>query len=75
MDIRGARTRANKTVAEVCAAVGVTDAAVYQWELGMTKPSIDKLPKLAQLFGCSVDELLREPETQEADPDGNRKDP
>ena len=73
--IRNARVKSGLKVDEVASHMGVTEGAVYQWETGFSNPDIDKLPKLAQLFGCSVDELLREPETQEADSDGNRKDP
>lgn len=62
MSIKSARKRAGKSVAEVAAAMGVTDGAVYQWDLGMTMPSTDKLLKLAQFLGCSVDELLKKDE-------------
>jgi transcriptional regulator with XRE-family HTH domain len=38
----------------------VSDAAVYQWETGVTTPSAKRLPEIAKLYGCTVDELLRE---------------
>jgi transcriptional regulator with XRE-family HTH domain len=38
----------------------VTDAAVAQWESGATSPRAKLLPTLAQLYGCTVDELLKE---------------
>lgn len=37
--------------------LGVAQASVCQWELGITRPGVDKLPKLAQLLGCTIDEL------------------
>lgn len=59
MSFRDARRKAGKTVAEVKEYMGVTDAAVYQWETGETTPRPDKLVKLAEFYGCTVDELLR----------------
>jgi transcriptional regulator with XRE-family HTH domain len=40
--------------------LGITDAAVAQWESGATSPRAKLLPTLAQLYGCTVDELLKE---------------
>lgn len=59
MDIREARTRAGLKVTEVAKAMDVTEVCVYQWEAGDTKPRIEKLVKLAELFGITVDELLK----------------
>jgi len=59
MSYRSARVKAGKKVTEVMEHMGVTDAAVYQWETGLNNPSVDKLPKLAAFYGCTVDELLK----------------
>ena len=59
MSYRSARLRAGKTVAEVMAHLGVSDGAVYQWETGLTNPTVEKLKKLAEFYDCTVDELLR----------------
>lgn len=64
MGFRAARQRANKKVSEVCSAIGVSDAAVYQWENGQLMPRADKLPKIAEFYGCTVDDLLA-PEPKE----------
>lgn len=37
--------------------LGVSVVAVRKWELGMAKPSADKLPALADLLHCSIDAL------------------
>lgn len=58
MGFRQARINAGLPVREVMAEMGVTDAAVYQWETGVTKPRASLLVKLAGLYHCSVDELL-----------------
>lgn len=60
MAFRAARISAGKTVKEVTDYMGVTDAAVYQWESGTFLPRPDKLVKLAKFYGCTVDELLSE---------------
>ncbi|WP_148511422.1 helix-turn-helix transcriptional regulator, partial [Hungatella hathewayi] len=39
------------------AEVGVTRQTVSKWELGETTPEMDKLIKLAELFGITLDEL------------------
>ena len=59
MDIKGARLQAGLRVTEVAKAMKVTEAWVYQWEAGDTKPRIEKLVELADLFGVTVDELLK----------------
>lgn len=59
MSFKSERKKSGKSVAEVTKHMGVTDAAVYQWETGVTTPRTDKLIKLAEFYGCTVDELLR----------------
>ena len=51
------------TQREVAKALGVENSAVSKWERGINKPRADKLPQLAKLYKCTVDELLGE-ETQ-----------
>lgn len=48
-----------KDIAEV---TGVSVQAVHQWEIGETMPPIDKLVKIARFYGCTVDDLLEDPE-------------
>ena len=58
MAFKAARISAGKTVKEVMDHMGVTDAAVYQWESGTFRPRPDKLVRLAKFYGCTVDQLL-----------------
>lgn len=60
MSFRKARQRAGLSVAQVMEKLHVSDAAVYQWETGVTTPSAKRLPEIAKLYGCTVDELLKE---------------
>lgn len=59
MCIREARLRAGLSVRDVMAAVGVSDASVYQWETGVTTPRPKMLIRLSELYGVTVDDLLR----------------
>lgn len=38
--------------------MNVSVATVSRWETGEMKPRADKLPALAKLFGCTIDDLL-----------------
>lgn len=60
MSFFSARTNAGMTQTSAALQLGVTDAAVSMWENGKTSPRASLLPKIAALYGCTVDELLRE---------------
>lgn len=66
MSLKQARQHAGLSVLKAAEELGVSDACVYQWETGQTFPSTARLPKIAELYGCTVDELLRKDE-QEGD--------
>lgn len=59
MNISAARERAGITQGELAKRMEVTQGAVSQWEYGQTKPRSGTLSKLADILGCTVDELLR----------------
>lgn len=46
------------TQREVAKALGVKESAVSKWERGIAKPRADKLPQIAKLYGCTIEELL-----------------
>lgn len=46
------------TQREVAEALNVSPSAVSKWERGLGKPQIDKLPAIAKLYGCTIEELL-----------------
>lgn len=48
------------TQREVAKILGVKESTVSKWERGATKPRADKLPRIAKLYGCTVDELLED---------------
>ena len=53
------RIAAGLTQVDLAKAVGVTQGTVAEWERGGCLPSVAKLPKLAELFHCTIDELFR----------------
>lgn len=48
------------TQREVAKALGIKSAAVSKWETGVSKPRTSMLPRIAKLYGCTVEELLEE---------------
>lgn len=62
MSFRGARISAGLSVLDVAEKLKVSDAAVYMWETGKQNPRVSKLTEIANLYGVTVDELLREDE-------------
>ena len=54
------RREANMSQESVAKALGIAQSAVSQWERGDTSPRTETLLKVASLYGCTVDELLRE---------------
>lgn len=57
MRIKELRIAAGLSQADVVRAMKVDSAAVSRWEAGQAMPRADKLPALADLFHCSIDEL------------------
>ena len=46
------------TQREVAKILGVKESAVSKWERGLSKPRANKLPIIAKLYGCTIEELL-----------------
>lgn len=62
MSFRGAREKAGLSVLDAAKSLSVSDAAVYMWETGVTAPNTKRLPRIASLYGVTVDELLSDDE-------------
>ena len=56
------RTQLGLSQMEIAEQLGVSRQSVSKWETGQSVPDLDKLIKLSDLFGVSVDELVREEE-------------
>lgn len=59
MSFLSAREKVGLTQKEVAEKMGVDQSAVSFWETGKTSPRAAMLVKLAGLYCCSVDELLK----------------
>ena len=53
------RKEKRMTQLELAEKMGVTDKAVSKWERDLSFPDINSIPKLAQIFEVSVDELMQ----------------
>ena len=59
MTIKEARLKKSISQLELAEKLNVTQGAVSQWENETASPRTALLPKIAQVLGCTVDELLR----------------
>ena len=60
------RKQHGMTQLELAEKMGVTDKAVSKWERDLSCPDINSLPKLAELLGVSVEELMQVKKEAEA---------
>ena len=60
MSFKEKRLEAGLTQKEVAERLGVDQTAVHYWEVGSTKPRASLLLKIAKLYDCAVDDLLKE---------------
>ncbi len=67
MMISSLRKERGMTQLELAEKMGVTDKAVSKWERDLSFPDINSIPKLAEIFEVSVDELMQgKTETKES---------
>ena len=59
MIIASKRKELGMTQLELAEKMGVTDKAVSKWERDLSYPDVSSLPKLAEVFGMTVDELMQ----------------
>ena len=58
MQIGTLREQAGLTKTQLADRLGVDLSTVCKWESGVNKPTADGLLRLADLFGCTIDELF-----------------
>ncbi|MBR3894856.1 MAG: helix-turn-helix transcriptional regulator [Clostridia bacterium] len=56
--IAALRREKNMTQAELAERMGVTDKAVSKWERDLSYPDTASLPRLAEVLGVTIDELM-----------------
>ena len=57
-NIKNLRIKAGLTQMQLADSLNVEQATVSFWESGKVDPRTDKLPELAKILNCSIDELL-----------------
>lgn len=64
MSLRKARERAGLTQKEAARLFGLAPSAVSQWDSGQTMPRAKLIPRVAEVYGCTVAELFEPDETE-----------
>lgn len=52
------RKKRFSTRVEFAKAFHITEVTAFKYENGMSRPRIRELPQIAQLFGCSIEEVV-----------------
>ena len=60
MSFLSAREKAGLTQREVAEKLNIDQSAVSLWENGKNNPRTALLTAIAELYGCTVDDLLKE---------------
>lgn len=60
MKIKELRESRRLTQSDLATSLNVGRTTVAMWEAGGSLPRAELLPKIAKLFGCTVDELLKD---------------
>lgn len=55
--IRARRRARGISVQDAAAALGLSRQAWYKWEYGIAMPAAALLPAIAELLGCTIEEL------------------
>lgn len=59
MNIKAMREKMQLTQSDLAEKLSVSQTCIAKWETGEAMPRADKLPELAKIFGCSIDDLYR----------------
>ncbi len=70
LSLRTARDMSQDDLAEK---LEVSRQSVSKWETGQSTPDLDKIIKLADLFGVSVDELVRDVDAPQPQPEAEQR--
>jgi transcriptional regulator with XRE-family HTH domain len=58
LHLRSQRAIAEKTQRQIAAEAGVAVQIVTGWETGRNIPETMRLPVIAEIYGCSIDDLF-----------------
>lgn len=66
------RKEKGMTQLELAEKMGVTDKAVSKWERDLSFPDVNSIPKLAEIFDVSVNDLIQAKTSEKNPPLSNR---
>ncbi len=52
------RENARLTQSDAASALGVGQSAISMWETGESVPKTEMIPKIAEVYGCTISELF-----------------
>lgn len=58
--IIGLRKKQGLSQVQLAEKLNITQGAVSQWEMGLSKPKSEILPELAKALNCTIDDLFEE---------------
>lgn len=61
-NIKAYRVQMNLTQDELAERLKISRTTVTMWETGEAMPRADKLPELAKILGCTIDDLFKSEE-------------
>ncbi len=71
--ITALRTGRKLSQGDVAERLDVSRQSVSKWETGQSVPELDKIVRLADLFGVSVDELVRDGDAPQPQPEAEKQ--
>ena len=63
LKLKDRRESTGLTQDAVAQALNISRTTVTMWESGKVNPTADKLPAIAKLYGCTIDELFEDDKT------------
>ena len=60
MNIKQIRINCGITQLSLAEGLSVDRSTIAKWETGEAKPTADKIPKIAEILGCTIDELFND---------------
>lgn len=66
--LKALREAKGYTQEDIAGKLNIARQSVSKWEQGINEPDINTLKRLAEIFECSVDELLSEKEMKQIEP-------
>lgn len=58
--MKSCREKAGLSREQVSLALDISKDAIKKWEIGKSMPVASKLPDIAKLYGCTIDDLFKE---------------